>query len=250
MDGSDLGMAAAALDEDRIWPTTKSEPTDRYEPLDVDRYDDRAVVLGWSRGPSGGGLNANVFIRRNGRWEYRGGGGGGGAGLFKERWRIRRHESAPLDVQSKGWIFGGLSHATILCLPQVYTVTIERSQGLRHADVSQRPGWIAIVWPDGDEPLVRAFDASGVEVHSLAAESFVQQEPGMVPSRCPTCRNGWLLVPKELVAPMYELEPLPDGYETVCQPNRMGGRTRTNCGLRHRHVHGVGWLQDPRSSDS
>jgi len=169
-DGWDPRKSAAALNEDRTWPTTKNEPTKRFEPLDVDRYNDRAVVLGLFRGLTSG-FHSDIFVRREGRWDYRAG-GGGGSDAFRVRWQVGPHPSAPLQARTKGWILGGLCHAAILCMPEVHTVTIERPQGLRRADVSRGPGWIGIVWPEGDEPTVRAFGSNGLEVHAPCRREF------------------------------------------------------------------------------
>jgi hypothetical protein len=71
-----------------------------------------------------------------------------------------------------------------------------------------------------------------------------------VKCKCPTCETGLLLVPQELVGPGYLIEPIPSGYETVCQPWTLGDHTFPNCGLRHRTVDEVGWVQVPEPSDS
>ena len=60
---------------------------------------------------------------------------------------------------------------------------------------------------------------------------------------CPTCQTGRLHVPREFVGPMYLVELIPSGYETVCQPWTLGDHTFPNCGLRHRSVDHVGWVQ-------
>jgi len=67
---------------------------------------------------------------------------------------------------------------------------------------------------------------------------------------CPTCQTGHLHVPRELVGPMYLIEPIVNGYETVCQPWVVAGRTFPNCGQRHRTVDDGGWVQVPESGDS
>ena len=50
--------------------------------------------------------------------------------------------------------------------------------------------------------------------------------------------------------PMYLIEPIVNGYETVCQPWVVAGRTFPNCGQRHRTVDDGGWVQVPESGDS
>lgn len=67
---------------------------------------------------------------------------------------------------------------------------------------------------------------------------------------CPTCQTGRLHVPRQLVGPGYLIEPIPSGYETVCQPWTLGDHTFPNCGLRHRTVDEVGWVKVLEPSES
>ena len=60
---------------------------------------------------------------------------------------------------------------------------------------------------------------------------------------CPTCETGVLPVSRDLVGPGYIIDPIPTGSQAVCQPKIIVGRTLPNCGLRHRTVDGVGWIQ-------
>jgi hypothetical protein len=46
-----------------------------------------------------------------------------------------------------------------LCGPAVTTVEIERRHGVRNADVSAGPGWLAVLWTPDDRAVVRAYTA-------------------------------------------------------------------------------------------
>jgi hypothetical protein len=66
---------------------------------------------------------------------------------------------------------------------------------------------------------------------------------------CP-CGTGRLYVARELVGPMYLMNPFPNGYETVCQPRKVGGHTLPNCGQQYRSVDDVGWVLVAEPGDS
>ena len=62
---------------------------------------------------------------------------------------------------------GGLLYAEILCSPDVATVEVRRSGGIRTAHIGDGPGVIIVSWRDGKQAEVVAFDAAGREIASL-----------------------------------------------------------------------------------
>jgi len=240
----DPRWAAKALRANQSWPTKKKTQVDPFEGLDVDRYGDLGFVVCSHQGR----LHTYTFIKRNGRWECQGG-GGGGAGAFERTGGPPGGGDQPIWC-SQGGTGGRSRHVVVRCSPEVQLVTVERPEGIRHADVSAGPGCIGIIWPEEVEPIVKAFSSEGTEIGALAVGDFDRHPVGMVECACPTCRHGLLYVPRELVAPMYELNAIPEGFEAVCQPRTVAGHTFPHCGLRHRSVDNVGWVQVPEPGES
>ncbi len=241
----DPRRAKKALRADLSWPTHKTAPVMPFEPMDVDRFEDLGLVVASQRGR----LQTYWFVNRNGRWEWQGGTGGGGSGAFE------RPGGQPGDVDqviwcSQGGCSGRMRDVVVRCSPEVQLVTVERPGDIRHADVSNGPGCIGIIWPEEVEPMVRAFSSAGTEIGSVAVGDFDRHPVGMVECACPTCLHGRLYVPRELVGPMRNLNFLPDGFEAVCQPSSVTGRALPNCGLRHRCLDDIGWIQVARPGES
>ena len=59
-----------------------------------------------------------------------------------------------------------------MCSPTVSSVSVDRPSHRRVADVGTGPGWIGIVWREGPEPSVSAFDATGKEVAVLGRDDL------------------------------------------------------------------------------
>jgi hypothetical protein len=172
----------AALDRPGPWPMSSTVRTQNVEIVDVDRYDDLAVVTAAvAEAPGGHGptLRASVFRWEDGTWKWLGGGGVGSRSdpLFA------RQESGDNDrglrVASKGWHgprqrggFKPACDAMLWCSPAVSSVRVDRPSHRRVADVGTGPGWIGIVWPEGSEPSVSAFDAAAKQVAVLAPDDL------------------------------------------------------------------------------
>jgi hypothetical protein len=190
--GSDDGWnplkSKAAVVIAHRWPTPNIAMTGSFGPLDVDRYGDIALVLSAFRGPSGYEqmyTETFAFDQATRDWRYRRGSGVGG--LYTDRWsppRVRPHPH-PLEVSpvlvSDPLHRGLFGHVTILCGLDVAMVEVARPGGTRRADVSHGPGWLGVVWPGGDEPMVKAFAADGSQVDALSSDEFVFD------GRLPTC---------------------------------------------------------------
>jgi len=59
----------------------------------------------------------------------------------------------------------GDAGAQMLCA----LVEVERGRSHRKADVSEGPGWLGVIWPPDDPPVLRAYDAGGAEVFTLGS---------------------------------------------------------------------------------
>ena len=159
------------------WPALTTSRAQNVEVLDVDRYEGFGVVLSaierssLSHGPA---LQADVFRRDNG-WQPVCGAAGGGWNedplLRRRRWT----DTTSVIVRSGGGRCRPGPHghgqtvcyAKVFCSPAVVSVVVDRPSDRRFLDVAEGPGWIAIVWPEGSEPRVTAFDAAGEELDYL-----------------------------------------------------------------------------------
>jgi hypothetical protein len=141
--------------------------------IDVDRYEDRAVVL-WVFSKDGFVVTRrDSFQRRGRRWEYvSGGGGGGGQHLLTLRELRPFGEEQKLRVIASGGGGGTLS-AEIFCLPEVARVEVRRKHGTRRADVEHGPGLLAVLWLEGDHAELVAFDRDDNQICTLVPEHHV-----------------------------------------------------------------------------
>jgi hypothetical protein len=166
-----------ALDLAGPWPASTTSRTKNVEVLDVDRYEGFGVVLAAiersvvTNGPS---LLASVFRWEN-AWQSVCGGGGGGSSedpLMQRRWWTdmtnvilrcgggRCHPGPGQRGQT-------VCFAEVFCSEVVASVVVDRPSDRRFLDVSKGPGWVAIVWPEGSEPRVTAFDTAGEQLDYL-----------------------------------------------------------------------------------
>jgi hypothetical protein len=157
----------AVIDSEGPWPSRSPVWTGTCTPFDVDRYDGLAVVVGHGRNRKGREiLGSDEFQQaRNGAWEHLG--GSGSSWSTKLRWDMPEARealhyrmggssgSSPFDDRRP------FSFALFLCGPAVTKVEVARRQGIRVADVSAGPGWLAVLWTPGDPATVTAFTAIG-----------------------------------------------------------------------------------------
>lgn len=180
-------MLEAALYADGPWPAARTVRTQDVEVIDVDRYDDLAVVTAAIADDSTGDgplLVESVFRWEKGRWRSLGGWGSGSGSdplLERQKWGDPEHSLQIIGLGSNSP--GGkerrrvVCHATVLCAPAVNSVTVERPTSHRRADVSEGPGWIGIIWPQGSEPRVTALDAASEQIGVLRPEEFRDSAP-------------------------------------------------------------------------
>lgn len=181
------GVIRAALDHPGPWPAQSTVRTHNVEIVDVDRYEGLAVVTAAiAEDPHGDGpmVSANVFRWEEGTWRGLGGGGSGSGRdplLARQEWR---DGDRVIRVASKGWHGprekGGpkpTCDATVWCAPGVSAVTVDRPGKRRVVDVFSGPGLLGIVWPEGSEPRVSAFDADGTQVAVLEPDNLRYDAP-------------------------------------------------------------------------
>lgn len=176
-DTLEMTAIRAALDDAGRWPAAKSTRTANVEVVDVDRYQDFAVVVAAiaapARGP-GPALCRTVFRREGESWRVLGAGAGGsGVDPLLERAAC----TDPLAIRSRGWVRlphdrrKRLCHATVLCSSAVVRVLVRRPGSERDA-VMTGAGWLGVVWPQGSEPSLAAVDAAGKQIAALPAGAF------------------------------------------------------------------------------
>jgi hypothetical protein len=160
-------VVSAVIDGGGPWPSLSPESNGIFVPFDVDKYDGLAVVIGYGRNRKGREVLGSDEFQQNdaGTWEHLAGGGHGWSP--SQRWDLPSEREAlhfrmggssgesPFDARRK------FSFAAFLCGPAVTTVEIERRHGIRIADVSAGPGWLAILWTSDDPAVVRAYTADG-----------------------------------------------------------------------------------------
>ena len=169
----DIESVNAVIDTEGLWPSSYPESNGRFVPLDVDRHEGFAVVVGF--GPARHGrdvLGFDEFDQTDaGLWDRRGGGGSEGHDLGERQSLIVGRNALHLrGIGDTGWSafeerpqFG---HAVFLCGPDVFNVEIRRHRGVRTADVQVGPGWLSVVWAKDDPAEVLAFTAQGSQTFS------------------------------------------------------------------------------------
>lgn len=157
----------AVLDGDGPWPTLAPVSNGLFVPFDVDTYDGLAVVVGHGRNRKGREvLGADAFQQSAaGVWEHST--GGARAWVPTQRWELPSPRDV-LDLRMAGSSGASpfearrtFSFGVFLCGPAVTAVEIERPHGVRMADVSAGPGWLAVLWTADDPAVVRASTAEG-----------------------------------------------------------------------------------------
>jgi hypothetical protein len=140
--------------------------------IDVDRYEDRAVVLWVLSAGEVAAVFRDVFKRRGLRWIYVGGGGTGGGNHVLTLRDLRPVGDPKLQLLGSGGGKGSLS-ATILCSPEVARVEVRRKQGTRSANVEDGPGLLSVLWSDEDKAEMVAFDRDESQICTLVPQHRV-----------------------------------------------------------------------------
>jgi hypothetical protein len=167
----------AVIDGDRTWPSLSPESTGIFVPFDVDKYDGLAVAIGYGRNRKGREVLGWDGFQQNeaGTWEHLTGGGSGWSPM--QRWDLPSERDAlrmrmgvssgesPFDARRK------FSFAIFLCGPAVASVEIDRRLGVRIADVSAGPGWLAVLWTSDDPAVVRGYTADSRQSFLWASPS-------------------------------------------------------------------------------
>jgi hypothetical protein len=159
----DIESANAVIESDGPWPSSSPESNGRFVPLDVDRHEGFAVVVGFGQTDTG-------------QWDRRGGGGSEGRDLGERESLVAGREALHLRVSGDtGWSAfetrPEFEFAAFLCGPDVATVEIRRHRGVRTADVRVGPGWLSVVWAKDDPVQVLAFSAHGTQSFSWTPPS-------------------------------------------------------------------------------
>lgn len=172
----DEETALALLDSPGPWPARSASSDAAFVPLDVDSYDRFTMVLCFGDEEVlrskvvGFGVFEDTGARRL-RRVYGGAGGRDGMDLL-DRQRLHGDERQRLHLrQHDAWEGSqARTHPLVwLCGPDVASVEIRRHHGTRVADVSDGPGWLAVLWVP-DNPLeVVAFASDGTQTFRWTA---------------------------------------------------------------------------------
>jgi hypothetical protein len=160
-------VVSAVMDGEGPWPSPSPVSNGTFVPFDVDKYDGLAVVVGYGRNRKGREVLGSDEFQQNeaGAWEHLSGGGSGWT--LRQRWDLHDAREAlhfrmggssgksPFDTRRE------FSFAVFLCGPAVSTVEVERRLGIRTADVTAGPGWLAVLWLPDDPAAVTAYTADG-----------------------------------------------------------------------------------------
>ena len=165
------------------WPASTTLRGQNVEVLDVDRYEGYGVVLSAiersvvHRGDPA--LMAHVFRRDEG-WQSLCAGGGGSPDhdplLERRQWtdptQVIVRRGSGRCRPGPGQRGQTVCYAEVICSSAVASAVVDRPADRRLVDVSQGPGWIVIVWPEGSEPRVTAFGAAGEDLDYLDPRLF------------------------------------------------------------------------------
>jgi hypothetical protein len=169
----DIESANAVIESDGPWPSWSPISNGRFVPLDVDRHERFAVVVGF--GPAWHGrdmLGFDEFEQTDtGLWDRRAGGGKEGQDLGERESLVAGRDALHLRLSGDtAWSAfetrPEFEFAAFLCGPDVATVEIRRQRSVRIADVRVGPGWLAVVWAKDDPAQVLAFTARGTQSFS------------------------------------------------------------------------------------
>ncbi len=172
--------AAAVIEGQEVWPAASPQSNGMLTPLDVDRYQSLAIVVGYGPTRSRGDLALGVdeFLQaENGQWNHLGGAASGTPLEQRQQSKVGRQELQPRLGGSSGKFLleerPEYSYQVFLCGPLVITVRVQRSHGIRTADVSSGPGWLAVLWTPDDPADLSAFNADGTQTYAWTSPPSV-----------------------------------------------------------------------------
>ena len=160
----------AVIEGQQEWPATSPQSNGAFTPLDVDRHQDLALVVGY--GPTR--LNDDLVLGvdafhglEKGQWKHLGG-AGSGTPLEQRQQLSKGRQELHVRVGGSAGEFlleerPQYSYKVFLCGPEVANVRVQRSHGIRTADVTSGPGWLGILWTPDDPATVSAFTADGTQ---------------------------------------------------------------------------------------
>lgn len=160
------------LDADGPWPSRAEIRTHPVAALDVDHFHRFAVVACVTEGKTDGyQLREDVFVLSGDENLFLYGCRSDlGSDPFVQRFAGVDRSALVVRSRGRGLLRSEdvrVSHAVVSTSSDVSEVLIARGANLRSADVSSGPGWIAVVWPKGDEPRIAGFDARGEELSTI-----------------------------------------------------------------------------------
>ena len=163
----DEETARSLLDSPGPWPARSVSFDGTFVPLDVDSYDRFAMVLCYGDAGILGSkvVGFGVFEETGAtrlRRVYGGAGGADGMDLLLDRQSLHGDRGLLHLRQHDSWDSRARTRQVVwLCGPDVATVEIWRQGGIRVAEVSEGPGWLAMLWNPDSSPEVVAFAADG-----------------------------------------------------------------------------------------
>jgi hypothetical protein len=172
--------AGVVIEGHEVWPAASPQSNGMFTPLDVDRYQSLAIVVGYGPASPEGypALGVDEFHEaKSGQWNHLGGAASGTPLEQRQQGKVGRQELQPrLGGSSGKFLFEErpeYSYQVFLCGPEVATVRVQRSHGMRTADVSSGPGWLAVLWTPDDPATVSAFNVEGMQTYVWASPPSV-----------------------------------------------------------------------------
>jgi hypothetical protein len=162
--------AGAVIEGQEVWPAASPQSNGTFTPLDVDRHHNLAIVVGYGPTRHKGDLALGVdefHELEKGQWVHLGGAASGTPLEQRQQLQEGRQELHLRLGGSSGKFLleerPEYSYMVFLCGPDVATVGVQRSPGIRTADVSSGPGWLAVLWTPDDLATLDAFTADGTQ---------------------------------------------------------------------------------------
>jgi hypothetical protein len=173
----DYESVRATIENAGPWPSLFPRSNGRFVPLDVDRYGNCAVVLGFGQNHKGKDvLDFDEFeCTGAGLWNRLGGGGSGhdlgareNVDIAREALHLRIGGNSGSALFEPSAEFG---FVVFLCGLEVASVEVRRQLGVRTANVGTGPGWLAVLWTRDDPAEVVAFAGGGEQTFSWTPPS-------------------------------------------------------------------------------